>query len=297
MIENINDMNISIDENNPIYKAFDELLKEKDEFIIDDDKTEGLLEKTMKVSKNKNDIKINFNNSSHQDYNLDVNVNGINYDAESKIGNNPRDNDTKMRLMKLFKNLEIIMAPKEKLEDILLPNSESSLRYIDIYKEDIFKIVPEFKELDGLEIGKKLYGYDLCEHTLDTIRKSAEENVIRLAILLHDIAKPHSLMDDKSAELSDIIMTRLGYDEANIKEVHYLIKNYNKKIDINNVNKNNAFTIMRLLHIQYCDAYNQEESMQKYKIMELDKIKTELSRKISNFRTIELNRLDEEFDR
>lgn len=107
----------------------------------------------------------------------------------------------------------------------------------------------------------------MWEHTQVAVKKSKANLEIWLALLLHDIGKPHSCQEDengirhfkghaqKSAEIAEKILKRLGYEESKIKEICFLIENHAKTIDVENVNKDNLEITKKLLHIQYCDAY------------------------------------------
>ena len=153
---------------------------------------------------------------------------------------------------------------KEVLEKILLSNKLSLSLEND--KETIFKIIPELKDTDGFDQKNDYHIYDVWKHITKAVEKSKYDLDIRLALLLHDIGKPHSYQEEngirhfkghaqKSAEMAEKILTRLGYGEKQIEDICFLIANHAKTIDVENVNKDNLEITKKLLHIQYCDAY------------------------------------------
>ncbi len=91
-------------------------------------------------------------------------------------------------------------------------------------------IIPELAEGIGVHQNSIYHKYDVYEHTLHTVEAAAPE--IRLAALLHDIAKPLVLhkygnMHQHSAEgaiLCEEIMNRLGYPKSVIAETVKLVR-------------------------------------------------------------------------
>ena len=65
----------------------------------------------------------------------------------------------------------------------------------------------------------------MWNHIQVALKNSKENLEIRLALLLHDIGKPHSCQEDengvrhfkghdkKSAEIAEIVLKRIGYEE------------------------------------------------------------------------------------
>lgn len=175
---------------------------------------------------------------------------------------------------------------KEILEQILMHNN-----ILENDEKTIFEIIPELiLEKDFLQ-NNPWHIYDVWDHTKTVIQNSKPDKQIRLVLLLHDIGKPHSYQDDengirhfrghseKSAKISESILQRLGYSREQINEMCFLIRNHDKKINIDEINQNNLDIMKKLLYIQYCDAsgYNPEYIQRVYD--RLDKIKLELFNK------------------
>lgn len=176
---------------------------------------------------------------------------------------------------------------KEKLENIIM---ENQIHYFD--ENILFTIIPELKDCEGFNHKHPHHCYDVWEHTKVAMRKSKPDLQIRLALLLHDIGKPHSYQEDgeirhfhghpqKSSEMSKEILTRLGYNQKEIEKICYLIENHDTIINVDNVDKNNIELTKKLLYIQYCDAYAHDPKHIEKRIKKLDKIKEKLMEKMN----------------
>lgn len=177
--------------------------------------------------------------------------------------------EAKARCQKwLDKNAQNTMSKdRKKLEQILKGESIS-----EDEEKTIFTIVPELLDEKDFQQNNPWHIYDVWNHTKKVLKNSEADKEIRLVLLLHDIGKPHSYQDDengirhfrghsqKSAEISEEILKRLGYSESEITEICFLIANHDKTIQPEVIDANNLETYKKLLHIQYCDAsgYNPE---------------------------------------
>lgn len=97
-------------------------------------------------------------------------------------------------------------------------------------------IVPELLEGVGFEQNEH-HAYTVWEHTLLTVANSSEDLTLRLAALLHDVAKPRTLSVEEGrrhffgheklgAELAADILGRLRYDRATISRVSHLVRHH-----------------------------------------------------------------------
>ena len=106
---------------------------------------------------------------------------------------------------------------------------------------------------------------------------SEDDFEIRLVLLLHDLGKPFSYQDEEvrhfrnhaavSANMSKIILKRLGFDDGYIKYVCYLIEHHDTPISNEQI-VNDYDLCLKLLKIQKCDALahhpNKLEKRKKY---------------------------------
>ena len=69
---------------------------------------------------------------------------------------------------------------------------------------------------------------------MEALKRSKPDLQIRMALLLHDIGKPYSYQEDgnirhfkghpqKSAEMAEKILHRLGYSDKEVEDMYYLI--------------------------------------------------------------------------
>lgn len=287
---NLKKIVFDIEKENILYGPIKRFLGKDTEFTLDDDATWGINNKVMKISENKDNIKIEFiNNGKGQEDQeksdrYKIFIKNIIFDGRSKL-DDKLDNPTKDRLRNLFLDLRSTIAGKEELENIIL---EDNIFYLD--ENMLFTIIPELKKCNGFDQKHPHHIYDVWEHTVKALEKSDNDLEIRLALLLHDIGKPHSYQEDgdirhfkghpqKSAEMAKEILIRLGYNEKEIQDICYLVENHDNIIDVNQVNESNKYLYEKLLHIQYSDAYAHHPNHIEKRIKKLDEIKLQIEEK------------------
>lgn len=105
--------------------------------------------------------------------------------------------------------------------------------------------LPEFRELNGFMQPGVYHCYTADEHTLITIknleklaeddshlgkiyRSIPEKEILFLAMIFHDIAKPINIAGHElfGAEIASSVMFRLGYDESEVDKVAFLVRNH-----------------------------------------------------------------------
>lgn len=97
-------------------------------------------------------------------------------------------------------------------------------------------IIPEFLLLDGMKQNKYHY-LDGLEHTLEVLKRTSNNLIVRLAAILHDIGKPIVCTEDSTgihfynhdkvgADLSEQILRRLRFPLESVKRVKKLILNH-----------------------------------------------------------------------
>lgn len=140
---------------------------------------------------------------------------------------------------------------KEILNEILL--SEKPSIYIKklIETKEMDNIIPELLKLKGFDQKTPYHNKDVLEHTMAVLDNVKPKLNLRMTALLHDIGKPDCFTIDekgrghfyghhiKSAQISEKILERLGYEEEFIKNITILIR-YHYIKDIANVIKENG---------------------------------------------------------
>ncbi|MGE5401732.1 MAG: [protein-PII] uridylyltransferase [Bacteroidota bacterium] len=130
---------------------------------------------------------------------------------------------------------EILRLPKNVGETLINMNELGAIQVI----------LPEFGDLIGFFQAGVYHNYTADEHTLIAISNVEslygkdnelgriytslkEKEILYLAILLHDIAKPVSISGHEiiGAEIASSVMYRLGYDEKEANQVGFLVENH-----------------------------------------------------------------------
>lgn len=132
--------------------------------------------------------------------------------------------------------------------------------------------VPEINYMIGFDQREPQQNYDLWNHVLLSLYRAEEikcDDVdVRLALLLHDIAKPMCFVEgevrtypdyaDESAKTSYKILRRLNYSDKEINKILYLVRNHNRAISDTLINRKPELAF-KLYEVQYCDALAQNQ--------------------------------------
>lgn len=133
----------------------------------------------------------------------------------------------------------LITVSKERIRDelckILLSNLPSrGLRMLE-NTNLLSYIIPELKESVGFDQRNPHHDKNVYNHILAVVDNSPSDLVVRLSALMHDIGKPRTLTIDKKgighfyghnvigAEMAEIILKRLRFDNNTIKRVMILV--------------------------------------------------------------------------
>lgn len=139
------------------------------------------------------------------------------------------------------KSKKILIISRERINEeftkiIMSPNAEKGLRLLAETKM-LKALIPELAGGIGVSQNKS-HIYDVFEHSVRSLDVSAQKNFkleIRLAALLHDIAKPQTKIgqgqdatfydhDQVGAKMTAAILRRLNYPNEIIKKVIHLVR-------------------------------------------------------------------------
>jgi len=123
----------------------------------------------------------------------------------------------------------------ELIKILLSPAPAEGIRMMINY-EIMQYVIPEIVCLNGAA-QNKFHDNDMLSHTLQVVQNTPEDIILRLAALLHDIAKPQTKTQDKKgihfyhheiagAKLSRKILTNLKFPTDTIGKVSKLIKHH-----------------------------------------------------------------------
>lgn len=139
-----------------------------------------------------------------------------------------------IRNHKLIKNVSVERIREELLKILLCEKPSTGITSL---KESnlLEHILPEIIPCIGFEQKNPHHDKTVFEHILSVLDNTPPKLVIRLAALLHDIGKPHCFSVDekgngyfyghelKSAEIAEVLLKRLKFDNNTIKKVRILV--------------------------------------------------------------------------
>lgn len=179
--------------------------------------------------------------------------------------------------------------------------SENAVNILREYYDVISVFIPEISQMVGFCQHNSYHCYDVWEHTLHALSYADNNIIIRLAVLFHDIGKPHSLTLDqqgighfyghcvKSAEIAENVLKRLRCDTKTIKTVVELVKNHDRIISANSRSVKKAALHLGseemtrlLIAVKKCDAYGQSPKLFRQRLEELNEIEDILNSLIVN---------------
>lgn len=154
-------------------------------------------------------------------------------------------NDSKLSIINnssLLKNVSKERI-REEFNKILLSETPSPGIELLVDTKLVDYIIPDIKDTIGFDQRNPYHDKDIFRHTLRVIDNTRGDLVLRLAALLHDIAKPKCFSIDKNnighfynhhrvgVEISERILKNLKYDCATIDDVKILVKEHMTKLN------------------------------------------------------------------
>ena len=141
----------------------------------------------------------------------------------------------------LLKNISAERIYSE-LCNILVTDSAADIleKYVDVF--GVF--IPELMMMVGFEQKSKWHVYDVFKHTMVALKNSPKDLIVRLAVLFHDVGKPHVCVEDAegfrhfrghqkvSCELAGEILRRLRADNKTRERVCRLILHHDDRIPV-----------------------------------------------------------------
>ncbi len=137
----------------------------------------------------------------------------------------------------------------------------------------------------------KYHIYDVGQHTVEAVKHTPPELVLRLSALLHDIGKPAKKTTDEagvdhfkghhlaSCDLAEDILTRLRFDNATKKAVLTLVHHHDRQIEPTPaavkraMNKVGADLFLPLLTLKRADALSQNPAFGTPRLSQIETLK------------------------
>lgn len=117
-------------------------------------------------------------------------------------------------------------------------------RILRQFPQVLWVFLPELEPMHGFEQHNPNHLYDVWEHTVRSVEAAPADEVLRLAMLLHDIGKPACFTQDekgvghfyghpmKSCDLADDILGRLRVDNDTRERVLTLVEHHDANIPV-----------------------------------------------------------------
>lgn len=149
-------------------------------------------------------------------------------------------------------------------------------------------IIPELKDMIGFNQNNPHHEFDVFGHTVHALKScDSKDYIVRMAVFFHDFGKPHSYQDVKdnirhfsghgrvSADLTRLIMKRLGFDNNTITLVFTLVSYHDatfipKEKYINRwLKKIGKEQLIRLLTLRKSDIMGQKSSFNQDEVQKI----------------------------
>lgn len=153
------------------------------------------------------------------------------------------EKETQKGIVKLAPTLANISAERIQVELVKMLVSPNPGLLRKAYELGITKVIlPEFDEMMQTTQETPHHKYSVGEHTIKAIEMIRADKVLRLAMLLHDVAKPqmktidgngvaHFKMHDiKGADMAKAILRRLKFDNDTLGKVTRLVQYHDYRI-------------------------------------------------------------------
>ena len=195
------------------------------------------------------------------------------------------EDETMEGIRKLAPTLANISAERIQVELVKMLVSPNPGLLALSYELGITKVVlPEFDEMMRTGQETKYHRYDVGEHTVQAVCNVPPDKVLRLTMLLHDVAKPqmktvdadgvaHFKMHDvKGAEVAKRILKRLKFDNDTLGKVTKLVQYHDYRMPAQPKNVRRAMNKIGeelfpyYLEIRKADTMAQSEYMREEKL-------------------------------
>lgn len=160
-----------------------------------------------------------------------------------------------------------------------------------LYKDVFSFFIPEMTDMIGFSQNNPYHDYDVFGHTVHAIENCDSADLItRLAVLFHDIGKPHCYQDGEdgirhfkghgkvSCDIVDSIMFRLRFDNKTRHDVAELVYYHDATFEVGEkyirrwLNKIGPEQFKRLLDVRKADIMGQKYKYDKERIKKVEVI-------------------------
>lgn len=199
--------------------------------------------------------------------------------------------DTEWQIHRQYSNLENISIERINSEFCKIVSSECFCVQLLLYKDVFSLFIPEFKDMIDFSQNNPYHQFNVYDHTIHAIQHCESSDLTtRLAVLFHDIGKPHCYQDSEdgkrhfkghgrvSADMTNEIMKRLKFDNETRNNVVQLVYYHDATFEIGKkyikrwLNKIGITQFRRLLDVRRADIKGQKSDYNKERIEKIDNI-------------------------
>lgn len=201
--------------------------------------------------------------------------------------------ETDWQIHQLYKNLENISVERINSEFCKIASFDNFCVELLLYKDVFSLFIPELKDMIDFPQNNPWHIYNVFDHTVHAVSEcDSKDLVTRLAVFFHDFGKPHSYQDGEdgirhfkghakvSAEMTDLIMKRLRFDNDTRNKVVELVQYHDATIPVGKkyvkkwLNKIGEEQFRRLLKLKEADNKAQNIERSNERIGELREIES-----------------------
>lgn len=198
------------------------------------------------------------------------------------------EDKTKAAIAKLAPNLSKVSAERIQIELVKLLTSAHPEEIRTAWETGLTDVfLPEFNRMMETEQQNPHHDYSVGEHTIVSLQKAEPEKVLRLTMLLHDVAKPICKTTDdkgidhfyghdkKGEEMARIILRRLKFDNDTTSRVCRLVVCHDHKPELTEksvrkaVFRNGTEQYPALFSVKRADILAQSEYKRQEKLEDL----------------------------
>jgi len=187
------------------------------------------------------------------------------------------ENETAEVIHTFKDKLKNVSAERISVEISKILTGKGVSRILREFKDVIFEIIPELEKSDGFEQNNPYHKNDVWTHTIEVVRESENDRILKIAALLHDVGKPYCYTEkpvenighfyghaEVSRGLAEEILNRLRFSNKEIEEIITLIKYHDIQLSVTTkfikrmINKLGESTFRKLLKLNRADVKGQQ---------------------------------------
>ena len=198
------------------------------------------------------------------------------------------EDQTAAAIRQLAPNLRLVSAERIRVELEKLLVSGHPERIRDAYRLGLLDVfLPELSECMKCEQHNPHHCYSVGEHIIHSVMEVRRDKVLRLTMLLHDVAKPQNIQTDEngvdhfrghveaSARMADVILRRLKYDNETRKIVTTLVAWHDRQLGQSfarirhSISELGAELFPLLMEVKTADAMAQSDYQREEKLAQI----------------------------